>query len=62
MLAVVPCTFRNENSFQPADLRTSAEPAAYGSAFAEHAAFFATGIDGVFADNPDTALEEDLRG
>lgn len=56
-LQVVPYTFRNENAFLPADFRSSTDPAAYGDAFGEYAAFFATGIDGLFADNPDTALE-----
>jgi glycerophosphoryl diester phosphodiesterase len=56
-LLVVPYTFRNENSFLPADFRSSADPAQYGSAFGEYEEFFATGIDGLFSDNPDTAVE-----
>ena len=36
---------------------SSADPAAYGNAFGEYALFYATGIDGLFADNPDTAVE-----
>ncbi|MDU0291875.1 glycerophosphodiester phosphodiesterase [Saccharothrix longispora] len=56
-LVVHAWTFRNENAFLPADFRTSADPAAYGRAFGEYAAFYATGLDGVFADNPDTAVE-----
>ncbi|MFI9811085.1 glycerophosphodiester phosphodiesterase [Saccharothrix variisporea] len=56
-LIVHSWTFRNENSFLPADFRTSTDPAAYGRAFEEYAKFYATGLDGVFADNPDTALE-----
>lgn len=56
-LLVHPYTFRNENQFLPADLRSSADPAAYGDTFAEYAAFFAAGVDGVFSDNPDTAVE-----
>jgi glycerophosphoryl diester phosphodiesterase len=55
-LLVHPYTFRNENQFLPADLRSGPDPAAYGDAFGEYAAFFAAGVDGVFADNPDTAL------
>ncbi|HKS45573.1 MAG TPA: glycerophosphodiester phosphodiesterase [Amycolatopsis sp.] len=55
-LKVVPYTFRNENSFLPANLRSSSSPAAWGDVFAEEAAFLATGIDGFFADQPDTAL------
>ncbi|MCS7480847.1 glycerophosphodiester phosphodiesterase [Umezawaea endophytica] len=56
-LLVHPFTFRNENTFLPADYRTSTDPAAYGRAFDEYAKFFATGIDGLFSDNSDTAVE-----
>jgi glycerophosphoryl diester phosphodiesterase len=49
-------TFRNENEFLPANLRSAGSAADYGNAFAEYEAFFAAGVDGVFADNPDTAL------
>jgi glycerophosphoryl diester phosphodiesterase len=55
-LQVHPYTFRNENQFLPADLRRGTSPTDYGDAFAEYAAFFAAGVDGVFADNPDTAV------
>ena len=55
-LVVHPYTFRNENQFLPVGLRSAGGPTDYGDAFAEFAAFFATGIDGVFADNPDTAV------
>jgi glycerophosphoryl diester phosphodiesterase len=55
-LKVVPYTFRNENQFLPPSLRSSADPNAYGNAFAEYAKFFALGVDGVFSDNPDTAI------
>ena len=54
-LLVHPYTFRNENQFLPANLRSGGSPADYGDVFAEYAAFFAAGVDGVFADNPDTA-------
>ena len=50
-------TFRNENNFLPADFRSYADPAAYGRAFAEYELFFRQGIDGLFSDNPDTAIE-----
>jgi len=63
-LLVHPYTFRNENRYLPADLRRGADLNAYGNAFAEYAAFFAAGVDGVFADNPDTARlarDEKLR-
>jgi glycerophosphoryl diester phosphodiesterase len=56
-LVVHPYTFRNENTFLPLELRTSADPAAYGRAFGEYEQFFGLGVDGVFTDNPDTALE-----
>ncbi|GAA3881007.1 glycerophosphodiester phosphodiesterase [Saccharothrix violaceirubra] len=56
-LIVHAWTFRNENAFLPADYRSSTDQAAYGRAFDEYAKFFATGLDGVFADNPDTAVE-----
>ena len=56
-LLVHPYTFRNENSFLPAELRTSADPAKYGRAFAEYEQFFELGVDGLFSDNPDTAVE-----
>ena len=55
-LKVVPYTFRNENQFLPPLLRSSADPNAYGDAFSEYKAFFDLGVDGVFSDNPDTAV------
>jgi glycerophosphoryl diester phosphodiesterase len=55
-LVVHPYTFRNENQFLPAELRSSDDQNAYGDAFAEYEQFFALGVDGVFSDNPDTAL------
>jgi glycerophosphoryl diester phosphodiesterase len=56
-LLVHPYTFRNENTFLPLELRTSADPTAYGKAFAEYDQFFALGVDGLFSDNVDTAVE-----
>jgi glycerophosphoryl diester phosphodiesterase len=56
-LVVHPYTFRNENTFLPLELRSSADPAQYGNVFAEYEQFFALGVDGVFSDNPDTAVE-----
>jgi glycerophosphoryl diester phosphodiesterase len=56
-LLVHPFTFRNENQFLPLDFRRGADPAAYGNAFAEYQLFFEAGVDGVFSDNGDTALE-----
>jgi glycerophosphoryl diester phosphodiesterase len=55
-LLVHPYTFRNENVFLPVDLRRGANPADYGDAFSEYQAFFEAGIDGLFSDNPDTAV------
>jgi glycerophosphoryl diester phosphodiesterase len=55
-LLVHPYTFRNENHFLPANLRSAGFAADYGNVFAEYEAFFAAGVDGVFADNPDTAV------
>ncbi len=56
-LVVHPYTFRNENTFLPLEFRGSADPAAYGNAFAEYEQFFALGVDGLFSDNSDTAVE-----
>ncbi|HKY93484.1 MAG TPA: glycerophosphodiester phosphodiesterase [Nevskiaceae bacterium] len=61
-LLVHPYTFRNENAFLPANLRVGnvadpAYPTLYGKAIDEDLVFFATGIDGMFTDNPDTAVE-----
>ncbi|WEH32552.1 glycerophosphodiester phosphodiesterase [Streptomyces sp. AM 4-1-1] len=55
-LILHPYTLRNENTFLPADFRRGTDPNAYGDAFGALLAYFATGIDGVFSDNPDTAL------
>jgi glycerophosphoryl diester phosphodiesterase len=56
-LLVHPYTFRNENEFLPAELRDPGEePGDYGRAIDEQLAFWATGIDGLFTDNPDTGV------
>ncbi|MGP3999702.1 glycerophosphodiester phosphodiesterase [Streptomyces sp. 8N706] len=55
-LIVHPYTMRNENQFLPADFRRGTDPAAYGDAFGAFKRYFETGIDGIFSDNPDTAL------
>ncbi|MFF3784931.1 glycerophosphodiester phosphodiesterase [Streptomyces sp. NPDC001933] len=55
-LVLHPYTMRNENSFLPADFRRGTDPTAYGDAFGAFRTYFATGIDGIFSDNPDTAL------
>jgi glycerophosphoryl diester phosphodiesterase len=55
-LLVHPYTFRRENSFLPAELRSGEDPAAAGDLAAELRRFFALGVDGVFADFPDIAV------
>ncbi|WP_328909121.1 glycerophosphodiester phosphodiesterase [Streptomyces sp. NBC_00234] len=55
-LILHPYTMRNENSFLPAEFRRGTDPAAYGDAFGAFRTYFEAGIDGVFSDNPDTAL------
>jgi glycerophosphoryl diester phosphodiesterase len=55
-LVVHPYTFRAENTFLPLELRSSADPAAYGDLAAEVRQFFDLGVDGLFCDNPDRAV------
>ncbi|MCH0572127.1 glycerophosphodiester phosphodiesterase [Streptomyces sp. MUM 136J] len=55
-LVLHPWTMRNENPFLPADFRTGTDADAYGDAFGAFRTYFATGIDGVFTDNPDTGV------
>jgi glycerophosphoryl diester phosphodiesterase len=60
-LLVMPYTFRPENTFLPEDFREGnpASPEylrARGNQPAELRLFFRLGVDGVFADNPDTAV------
>ncbi len=55
-LILHPYTMRNENPFLPAEFRKGSDPDAYGDVFGAYRAYFATGIDGVFTDNPDTGL------
>lgn len=52
-------TLRKENAFLPAALRTGSDPAAAGDYAAAWGALAATGIDGVFTDDP--ALAAPLR-
>jgi glycerophosphoryl diester phosphodiesterase len=56
-LKVVPYTFRDENQFLPADFRVGSDPNAKGDAFGEYKVFFDLGVDAVFSDHPDTALD-----
>ncbi|MER7953487.1 glycerophosphodiester phosphodiesterase [Streptomyces sp. NPDC096030] len=55
-LILHPYTQRNENSFLPAEFRRGTDPNAYGDVFGALKTYLATGIDGIFSDNPDTAL------
>ena len=56
-LLVHPYTFRNENQFLPAELRSGPILSNYGDAISEYEQFFELGVDGLFSDNPDTAVE-----
>ncbi|THA27287.1 glycerophosphodiester phosphodiesterase [Streptomyces sp. RKND-216] len=62
-LVLHPYTMRNENGFLPTEFRRGEDPNAYGDAFGAFRAYFATGIDAIFTDNPDTGLlaAEDFR-
>ncbi|MFD0783911.1 glycerophosphodiester phosphodiesterase [Micromonospora azadirachtae] len=55
-LVVHAWTFRAENRFLPVDFRTGADPNAHGDIISEYELFFRLGLDGVFADQPDTAV------
>ncbi len=55
-LAVHAFTFRDENAFLPADLRRGWGDADRGDGVAECVAFLEAGVDGLFADHPDTAV------
>jgi glycerophosphoryl diester phosphodiesterase len=60
-LVVHPYTFRPENEFLPADFQQGNPasplfPYARGNAPAEFELFFKLGVDGLFADNADTAV------
>jgi len=56
-LVVHPYTFRRENTFLPAELRSSADPAGIGDLKTEIRQFLAQGIDGFFTDNADIGRE-----
>lgn len=60
-LDVHPWTFRRENHFLPANLRSGDDPRSVGDLAAEIRAFIAEGVDGLFTDNPVVAVEV-LRG
>ncbi|MEV0808274.1 glycerophosphodiester phosphodiesterase [Micromonospora sp. NPDC050200] len=55
-LVVHAWTFRAENQFLPADFRIGADPNARGDITSEYEFFLGLGLDGVFADQPDTAV------
>ncbi|MCF2533106.1 glycerophosphodiester phosphodiesterase [Yinghuangia soli] len=55
-LVVHAWTFRAENQFLPADFRIGSDPNARGDITAEYELFYGLGVDGVFADHPDTAV------
>ena len=50
-------TIRDENRFMASDFRRGTDPNAKGDARAEIAAFLDAGVDGLFADYPDTAVD-----
>ena len=55
-LKVHPYTFRAENAFLPTRLRSGNDPTGRGDIDAELRTFLATGIDGLFIDQPDIAV------
>ncbi|GAA0468119.1 glycerophosphodiester phosphodiesterase [Parasphingorhabdus litoris] len=55
-LVVHPWTFRIENVFLPTEYQGSRTASAHGDVKAEIKAFLATGIDGLFSDNPREAV------
>lgn len=55
-LIVHAWTFRAENQFLAVDHRIGTDPTARGDITAEYELFWSLGLDGVFADYPDTAV------
>lgn len=55
-LDVVVYTIRDENQFMAANFRRGGGPNAFGDVFAEVTAFLEAGVDGLFADYPDSAV------
>jgi glycerophosphoryl diester phosphodiesterase len=55
-LQVVPYTVRAENAFLPAQHRRGTDPEDFGDVLAELRDLYATGIDGIFVDQPDLAV------
>ena len=56
-LLVHPYTFRAENNFLPCELRSSEILTRHGDLEAEVRQFFELGVDGVFVDHPDYAVD-----
>lgn len=56
-LTVVGWTFRRENSFLPAEFRSSTDPAAPGDLVGEIRTFLRAGMDQFFTDNPDLGVQ-----
>jgi glycerophosphoryl diester phosphodiesterase len=56
-LVVHPYTFRAENNFLPCELRSSSILTRHGDLEAEVRQFFELGVDGVFVDHPDYAVD-----
>jgi glycerophosphoryl diester phosphodiesterase len=56
-LTVVGWTFRRENSFLPAEFRSSADPAQPGDLVGEIRVFLTAGMDQFFTDNPDIGVQ-----
>ncbi len=50
-------TLRAENQFMATNFRRGSDPNATGDLYAEVLAFLEAGVDGMFSDNPDVALE-----
>lgn len=61
-LKVHPWTFRRENYFLPLADKGGVNPAAHGDLAAEIDAYLATGIDGLFSDNPREAVATVRKG
>jgi glycerophosphoryl diester phosphodiesterase len=56
-LEVVVWTIRNENQFMATNFRIGTDPNADGDVQAELQAFLEAGVDGIFADYPDAAVD-----
>jgi glycerophosphoryl diester phosphodiesterase len=60
-LAVHVWTVRDENRFLAERFRSGSDPNARGDALAQTRALLEAGVDGVFTDHPDTAVEARRR-